>query len=344
MKQVNIRRICLFLCVAAVVLLTGCSTEGRQEKNDSEGIQIGFSFDSLVIERWQRDRDVFVSRAQELGAAVNVQNAGGDVAAQKKQILYFIEQKMDVIVVVAADTSALSDVVAQAKEQGIRVVAYDRMLENANVDLYLSFDSEKVGEIYGDAITQKFPKGAQILEVLGSPEDYNVKLMEKGLASKLGGTYKVVEKNYAEGWIAEQAYDVVSDYFSKGNACDVVVCGNDDLATQAILALSENRKAGKVYVLGQDGDLAACQRIVEGTQGGTAFKNIDDLAETAADLCVKLAKGEDTGVTAAVSDGTYDVPSYQLSPVFVDRKNIDRVIIDGGFHTKEEVYLNKKAN
>ena len=74
------------------------------------------------------------------------------------------------------------------------------------------------------------------------------------------------------------------------------------------------------------------------------FKNIDDLAETAADLCVKLAKGEDTGVTAAVSDGTYDVPSYRLSPVFVDRKNIDRVIIDGGFHTKEEVYLNKKAN
>ncbi len=90
---------------------------------------------------------------------------------------------MDVIVVVAADTSALSDVVAQAKERGIRVVAYDRMLENANVDLYLSFDSEKVGEIYGDAITRKFPKGAQILEVLGSPEDYNVKLMEKGLAS-----------------------------------------------------------------------------------------------------------------------------------------------------------------
>ena len=85
-------------------------------------------------------------------------------------------------------TAALSDVVAQAKERGIRVVAYDRMLENANVDLYLSFDSEKVGEIYGDAITRKFPKGAQILEVLGSSEDYNVKLMEKGLAFNFIGT------------------------------------------------------------------------------------------------------------------------------------------------------------
>ena len=132
--------------------------------------------------------------------------------------------------------------------------------------------------------------------------------------------------------------------FPKGNSCDVVVCGNDDLATQAIRALSENQKAGKVYVLGQDGDLAACQRIVEGTQGGTAFKNIDELAENAADLCVKLAKGEDTGVKATMSDGIYDVPSYQLSPIFVDQKNMDQVIIEGGFHTKEEVYLNKKAN
>lgn len=344
MKQINRRWICFFLCVTAVILLTGCGAGEPEKKSDSDGIRIGFSFDSLVIERWQRDRDVFVSRAQELGATVNVQNAGGDVAAQKKQISYFIEQKMDVIVVVAVDTSALNEVIAQAKEQGIRVVAYDRMLENANVDLYLSFDSEKVGELYGDAIAGKFPKGAQILEILGSPEDYNVKLMEKGLASKLGSIYKIVEKKYAEGWIAEQAYDVVSDYFSKGKSCDVVVCGNDDLATQAILALSENQKAGKVYVLGQDGDLAACQRIVEGTQGGTAFKNIDDLAETAADLCVKLAKGEDTGVTAAMSDGTYDVPSYQVSPVFVNRENIDSVIIEGGFHTKEEVYLNKKED
>ena len=220
MKQVNIRKICLLLCVATVVLLTGCGAGEPEKKSDSDGIRIGFSFDSLVIERWQRDRDVFVSRAQELGATVNVQNAGGDVAAQKKQISYFIEQKMDVIVVVAADTAALSDVVAQAKERGIRVVAYDRMLENANVDLYLSFDSEKVGEIYGDAITRKFPKGAQILEVLGSSEDYNVKLMEKGLASKLGSTYKVVEKNYAKGWIAEAYANGIA--YSDADARDYV--------------------------------------------------------------------------------------------------------------------------
>ena len=135
MKHITIRQISLLICLAAVFLLAGCGAGEPENKKVSENVQIGFSFDSLVIERWQRDRDVFVSRAQALGASVNVQNAGGDVAAQKKQIAYFIEQKMDVIVVVATDTDAFSDVVAQAKEQEIRVVAYDRMLENADVDL-----------------------------------------------------------------------------------------------------------------------------------------------------------------------------------------------------------------
>ena len=207
MKQVNIRKICLLLCVATVVLLTGCGAGEPEKKSDSDGIRIGFSFDSLVIERWQRDRDVFVSRAQELGATVNVQNAGGDVAAQKKQISYFIEQKMDVIVVVAADTAALSDVVAQAKERGIRVVAYDRMLENANVDLYLSFDSEKVrrGSRRCDH-PGNFPKGAQILEVLRTSGRLQCEIDGKRATFKLGSTYKVVEKNYArKGWRIRRA-------------------------------------------------------------------------------------------------------------------------------------------
>lgn len=93
MKQVNIRKICLLLCVAAVVLLTGCGAGEPEKKSDSDGIRIGFSFDSLVIERWQRDRDVFVSRAQELGATVNVQNAGGDVAAQKSRFRILLSKK-----------------------------------------------------------------------------------------------------------------------------------------------------------------------------------------------------------------------------------------------------------
>lgn len=343
MKQINRRRfLLLFLSVLCMCGLTGCGGQVKEEtKQVKNEIQIGFSFDSLVIERWQRDRDVFVSQAQEDGAKVNVQNAGGDVETQKKQIMYFIEQKMDVIVVVAVDTAALSDVVKKAKESGIRVVAYDRMLENAGVDLCVSFDSEKVGNLYAKAIRKKFPKGAKLLEIMGSSEDYNVKLLEKGLSAGLRKSDTVVKKAYAKGWIAEHAYQTVSDFYEKGGNCDAIICGNDDLAAQAILALSENRKTGKVYVLGQDGDLSACQRIVEGTQGGTVFKNVDELAKRAATMCVKLAKGEEISGITKHFDGTNQVDSYFLTPVFVDKKNLNQIIIDGGFHTKEEVYINE---
>lgn len=331
-----------FLCLLTFVSFTGCGSQQKESKqSENNKLQIGFSFDSLVIERWQRDRDVFVSQAQELGANVNVQNAGGDVKEQRKQISYFIEQKMDVIVVVAVDTSALSDLVQKAKENGIRVVAYDRMLENAGEDLFISFDSEKVGNLYAKAIRKKFPNGAKLLEIMGSSEDYNVKLLEKGFSDGLGKSYTIAKKVYAKGWIAEHAYQTVSDFYEKGGECDAVICGNDDLAAQAILALSENRKAGKVYVIGQDGDLSACQRIVEGTQGSTVFKNVDELAKRAANLCVKLAKGESIRETKMVSDGTNPVKAYFLTPVLVNKKNLDDVIIDGGFHTKEEVYINE---
>ena len=221
------------------------------------------------------------------------------------------------------------------------MVAYDRMLENAGVDLCVSFDSEKVGNLYAKAIRKKFPKGAKLLEIMGSSEDYNVKLLEKGLSAGLRKSDTVVKKAYAKGWIAEHAYQTVSDFYEKGGECDAIICGNDDLAAQAILALSENRKAGKVYVLGQDGDLSACQRIVEGTQGGTVFKNVDELAKEAATMCVKLAKGEEISGITKHFDGTNQVDSYFLTPVFVDKKNLNQIIIDRGFHTKEEVYINE---
>lgn len=121
-----------------------------------------------------------------------------------------------------------------------------------------------------------------------------------------------------------------------------IMCGNDDIASQVIQVLAENQLAGQVIVVGQDGDLAACQRIVEGTQYMTAFKSIEDLARQAARYAVKMAEeGKvSSDVTDTVNDGSYDVPAKVLEPVAVTRDNIDEVIIDGGFHRRDEVYLN----
>lgn len=125
------------------------------------------------------------------------------------------------------------------------------------------------------------------------------------------------------------------------------MCGNDDLAGQAIKALTEKRLAGKVPVVGQDAELSACQRIVEGTQTMSVYKSVDEEARVAARLAVALGQGKDITdpdaeicVTDTISDGTYDVPCYSIEPVAVDKSNMKEVIIDGGFHLAEDIYMN----
>lgn len=293
----------LFLCM---VLLSGCA-EGTQapdtaEEQQEKGIQIGITFDSFIIERWQRDRDVFVSAAQELGAEVNVQNANGDMKEQIAQIDYFIQKKMDVIVVVMVasedDGSGLVEAVGRAQKAGIPVVAYDRLILNADVDLYISFDNGQVGRLMAEHMREHLSDGGELLQVCGPLADYNVPQVMEGFEEVLAGSdLKVMETEYAEGWLGETGFTAASDYLKTHYEVDGIMCGNDNIAGNAVRALSERRMAGTVCVVGQDADLDACQRIVEGTQCMTVYKPVEKLARRAAELSVALAEGKTIMVT-----------------------------------------------
>lgn len=341
----------MILAALLLLLLTGCGgrTEepGKQEAEE-ECLQIGLSFDSFVIERWIRDRDMFVSTAKSLGADVNVQIANGSVEEQISQIEYFIQKEMDVIVIIAIDGNALGDVVKKAMDEGIRIVCYDRLIENVNADLYISFDNERVGVLMAEALIEACPDGGNIFAIYGSPTDHNVEQVEKGFTETLeGSNLEIVYSGYCDNWLAELAFDHVNEGLKVTDDIVGIMCGNDDLASQAVKALSENRMAGKVTVVGQDAELVACQRIVEGTQEMTVYKPVEQEAKAAAELAVALGNGEDITadtwkepVTATISDGTYQVPYYSIEPVAVTRENMDEMIISGGFHSEEDVYLN----
>lgn len=334
----------LVILITAILSTTGCSDkhEDTRDADVTENkIQIGLSFDSYVIERWQRDREVFVSTAQDLGAEVTVQNANGDVEEQISQIEYLIDKKMDVIVIIAVDSEALSDVMIKAKDAGIICVAYDRLVRNANVDLYISFDNEQVGRLMAEALVEGVPEGGNIVTIFGPKSDHNVTLVEQGFQDVMKEKdINIIYSVYAKGWLAEEAYDAINAALEINDKIDGVLCGNDNLATQAVLALSENRMAGKVIVTGQDADLVACQRIVEGTQTMTVYKPVDKLAKAAAEYVVKMAKGEEINVTSTIDDGSNKVPYVKLEPIAVTQDNIREVIIDGGFQQEEDVYLN----
>lgn len=346
------------LMILAIVICTicictaGCSSssslpeedqeEEEENREEDNAIQIGLTVDSFVIERWIRDRDVFVDTARKLRAEVNVQDAGANSQEQISQIEYFIKKRMDVIVIIARDCGALSDVIRKARDAGIKVISYDRLINNADTDLYISFDNCKVGKLMAQALIEAIPQGGDIFMIQGSASDNNVKEVRQGFDEVLKkSNLNVVYEANCDAWTAELAVGYVEEALEKYPNVKGIMCGNDDIASQVIQVLAENQLAGNVVVVGQDGDLAACQRIVEGTQYMTAFKSIEDLARLAAEYSVKIAKDEEIPeITDTANDGTYDIPCQLLEPVAVTRENIDEVIIDGGFHRRDEVYLN----
>lgn len=336
----------LLLLLLCALLLQGCRATKKVDEptNQEEDNQykIGMSFDSFVIERWQRDRDVFVSTAKELGATVNVQNASGDVETQKEQIEYLINKGVDVIVIVCIDSDSLKETVDKARNAGIKIIAYDRLVTNADVDLYITFDNEKVGTLMAEAMVDSGIAGGKVIMLGGSPTDNNVPLVENGFKRVCqANDIEIVDSIHCDGWRAELAADYVYENEAVLNEIDAIMCGNDNLAGQVIHALSEKRLAGNMAVVGQDADLEACQRIVEGTQTMTVYKPVEKLAKRAAECAIALARGEALSGddVTSMNDGSFDIPYIGLEPIAVTESNMDEVIIDSGFHLEEEVYL-----
>ncbi|MDE4542683.1 substrate-binding domain-containing protein [Thermoanaerobacterium sp. R66] len=312
------------------------------DTSDKNAIKIGFSLGTLKEERWVKDRDIFMAKAKELGAEVFVQNANNDDEDQLKQVKYLLDKKIDVLVIVPNDLKKASAAVEMAKKAGVKVISYDRLVLNSNVDLYISFDNVKVGKLMAEYLIKRYPKGNYLI-INGATNDNNTKMIKEGYDSVLlpkvkSGDIRILGEEWSPNWMSEYAFQSTEKYIQENYKIDAIIAGDDGLANGIIEALSEHRLAGKVAVVAQDADLAACQRIIEGTQLMTIYKPIDKLAGDAAKLAVKLAKGEKLNVSNTIYDGKYNVPYYKLEPIAVDKTNIDDTVIKDGFHSRDDVY------
>ena len=308
----------------------------------AKDIKIGMAIDDLRLERWQKDRDIFVSKAESLGAKVFVQSANGNEETQMSQIENMINRGVDVLVIIPYNGQVLSNVVAEAKREGIKVLAYDRMINNADIDFYISFDNEKVGEIQAQSLVEKVPQGNYFL-MGGSPVDNNARLFRDGQMKVLkpfidSGKIKVVGDQWVDGWLPENALKIMENALTaNNNKIDAVVASNDATAGGAIQALSAQGLAGKVAISGQDADLAGIKRIMAGTQTMTVYKPITQLANTAAEVAVELGNDKQPKSDATLNNGLKEVPARLLTPIKVDKSNIESTVIKDGFHKKSDL-------
>ncbi|WP_420871984.1 D-xylose ABC transporter substrate-binding protein [Cohnella rhizosphaerae] len=320
---------------------------GLASPRHSGPIKIGFAMDTLLEERWLRDRDLFKAAAEALGAEVVIAAANGDDAKQISQAETMIGEGVDILVIVPHNAAATAAIVKRAHSSGIKVLAYDRLVNNADIDLYVSFDNEKVGELQAQAILKQVPRGKYVY-IGGADTDNNAHMFKQGVFNVIqpkidGGDIRVVYDQWSKDWLPANALaNMRAALDANAGRIDAVIAANDATAGGVVQALAERGLAGRIPIAGQDADLAAAQRIVEGTQTMTVYKPIKLLAEKAAELAFKLARGEDPRADRKVNNGKIEVPSVLLSPIAVDKSNIDETIIAEGFHTREEVYKNVK--
>jgi D-xylose transport system substrate-binding protein len=328
----------------SAVFAFGCGGRKEGAAGGEKKIRIGFSMDTLKEARWNRDRDLFVEKARELGAEVLVQAANGDDALQNSQAENLLTQGVDVLVVVPHNAKTAATIVESAHRSNVPVISYDRLILDSDVDVYISVDPTRVGELQSEYAVQHKPKGNYVL-IGGAPTDNNARLVRDGQMKSLkpkvdGGEIKVVADQWAKDWQPVEALKIMENALTRNNnAVDAVVASNDGTAGGAIQALGEQKLAGKVLVTGQDADLAACQRIVAGSQTMTVYKPIRALAYKAAEVAVQMAKKQPlAGAGRTTNNGKKDVPSILLEPVAVDKSNLDATVIADGFQKKEDVY------
>jgi len=328
-----------FVVLISISSLSGCYRIKKKDKPI-----IGFLMETLKEERWLHDRDLFTAAAEKMGARVIVQSCNGSDNTQIAQAENLLILGVDILLVVPHNGKAVSSIVKNAHKNGVKVIAYDRMIHDCDLDLYISFDNEKVGELQAKYLVERVPEGNYVL-IGGSPTDFCAQLFRKGQMNILkpfieSGKIKIVADQWATDWQPIEAMRHCENALMKNNNnIDAIVASNDGTASGAIQALEEQKLTGKVLVSGQDAELTACQRVVAGTQSMTVYKPIKPVAEAAAEAAMLMIQNKPVlKANRTIHNGKINVPSILMETYTVDKSNMMETVIAGGYQKENEVY------
>jgi len=350
---------------AVMLLLPACKKEGQDkpagdaaagtatgspaEKKPAGG-KIALLLPESKTARYEsHDRPHFERKVKELCAECEIiySNADQDAAKQQNQAEAALTNGAQVLVLDPVDSASAAAVVARAKQSKIPVISYDRLITNADVDYYISFDNEKVGKLQATALVDKLKadgKGSgTIVMINGAPTDNNAKLFKNGAHSVIDGSGLKVGAEYdTPDWSPDKAQQQMEQAITAIGKDKIagVYCANDGTAGGAIAAMKAAGVKPLPAVTGQDAELAGIQRILAGEQFMTVYKAIKPEAEVAAELAVALVRGQQAPagkINAKVNNGQKDVPSILLEPVSVTKDNVKSTVVADGFWKPEEI-------
>ena len=339
----------MLLCALLVVSCTAALAE-----------RVGVSMPTKDLQRWNQDGANMEAMLTEAGYEVDLQFASNDVKTQLDQVENMIAEGADVLVIAAIEGSSLGEALAMAKDEGIPVIAYDRLLMDSDgVSYYATFDNDMVGTVQGnfvkDALDLENADGPFNLEITaGDPGDNNARYFYKGAIDVLQPYIDAGKLNVVSGqtafddvatptWASEvaqsRAENILSSYYADGTNLDAWLCSNDSTAQGVVAALDANYNGNWPIVTGQDCDIVSVKNMIAGKQSMSVFKDTRTLAAQVVKMVGQILAGEEVDVndTETYNNNVITVPSFLCEPVFADINNYTELLIDSGYYTEDQL-------
>ena len=326
----------------------------------AEGEKVGVSMPTKDLQRWVQDGENMEKELKAAGFEVELQYASNDVPTQLNQVETMVDNGCNVIVISAIEGSSLGTALAKAKEKGIKIIAYDRLLMDSDaVDFYATFDNYMVGTVQGNYVKEKLDldnaAGPFYIEfTAGDPGDNNAGYFFNGafdvlkpyiesgkLVVRSGQTAfeQVATPTWKTDVAQKRADDILTAYYANGEQLDVWLCSNDSTALGVTNALDNYTGEGWPIITGQDCDIANTKNMIAGKQSMSVFKDTRTLAARVVTMIKQILAGEEVEVndTETYNNTVITVPSYLCEPVFADANNYKELLIDSGYYTEDQL-------
>ena len=346
--------ITVLLVVALLFSMTACAGAGA--KNDKF---VGISMPTQDLQRWNQDGANMKEKFEAAGFKVDLQYANNEVATQVSQIENLISAGVKVLVIAAIDGKTLTQVLATAKQAGITVIAYDRLIMDTDaVSYYCTFDNYMVGTIQGQYIKDQLKLdagGKYNMEITaGDPADNNALYFYQGAIDVLqpyidSGVITVVSGQVKFDQVATPAWNtetsqarmeaILASFYADGTQLDACLCSNDSTAKGVTNALASSYTGKYPIVTGQDCDIANTKDIIAGKQSMSIFKDTRTLAAQTVQMVTDILAGKAPEVndTKSYDNGKGIVPTYLCKPVFADKNNYKELLIDSGYYKADQL-------
>ena len=347
------KKLLAFVLVACMILALGATAFADDNL-------VGVAMPTKDLQRWNQDGENMKAQLEAAGYQVDLQYGANDIATQVSQIENMIANGCKVLVIASIDGDSLGTVLAQAKEAGIPVIAYDRLIMNSDaVSYYATFDNWLVGVTQGQFIEKALDldnaAGPFNMEfITGDPGDNNINFFFDGAMSVLqpyldsgkvvcpsGQTEKAVvaTANWATDAAQARFENILAANYSDGTQLYAVLASNDSTALGVENALAASYTGAYPIITGQDCDIAIMKNLIEGKQAMSVFKDTRTLASKVVEMVDALMKGAEPPVndTETYDNGTGIIPSFLCEPVACTADNYKEIVIDSGYYTEDQL-------